>query len=219
MRQSERTQAIEFLKKHVIGRAVVAAPITTFTDQGRVESVYEDQTFFSNLVETANGFGFDLIVIQSGTLYELDKGERAQPGDNLDAVRVYRYEITERKSSGRLVGFARFISSTGTEFDAWSGTIFLVQLWLQGGELVVQETQFGYGDFVAAGGASKPIASDGRYRYAIEDGKLAVYYKQTTFDVDPETLQRTPTKDQFQIQISKEIGPPPSAAVGRDSTK
>jgi hypothetical protein len=209
MRTSERTQVIKFLKDHVIGKTVVAAPVSTYTDQGRIEGVYEDQTFFSNLVEKADGFCFDLTAIFMGTLYELDKGQRVKSEGSLNAVRVYRYEMTERKSSGRLVGFAWFVSSTNTQPDPFSGIVFLARMWLESEALVVQETQAGYADVAVTGGAFKPIASDGKYRYAVEDGKLVVHYQQTTFDVDPETLMRTPTQDKFPVQVSMEIGFPP----------
>ena len=59
-------------------------------------------------------------------------------------------------------------------------------------------------DFVAAKGTSKPVAIDGKARYVVKDGKLELHYEQTTFDVDPETLRRTPTKDKFPPQVSKE---------------
>ena len=212
MKESERTRVIEFLKKHVIGRTVVAAPVTTHTDQGRVEGTYEDQTFFSNLMETVDGFHFDMTVIARGTVYDMDDGAKVQPGGSLDAARVYRYEITERRSSGRLVGFARFVSSTNNQPDPLSGTIFLVQVRLEHGTLIVEETQAGYADLVATQGAYQCVAIDGTYRYVVEGGKLVMHYQQKTFDVDPKTLHKTPTTDHFPPQVSKEIGPPPGVA-------
>jgi hypothetical protein len=214
MKTSDRAQVVKFLRNHVIGKTVVAAPVKTITDQGRTEGAYEDQTFYSNLVERADGFSFDLTVIFWGTLYELDKaGKRAREEGSLNAVRVYRYEMTERKSTGELVGFARFVSSTNTQPDPFAGTVFLARMWLEGDALIVHETQAGYADVAVAGGISKPIASDGNYRYAIEDGKLVVHLQQATFDVDPETHTRTPTKDKFPIQVSREIGFPPIVSV------
>jgi hypothetical protein len=210
MKTSECSQVVKFLKDHVIGKTVVAAPVTTRIDQGRTEGVYEDQTFFSNLVEKAQGFSFDLTVIFRGTLYQVDKGgQRGQPEGSLNAVRVYRYEMTERQSSGKLVGFARFISSTNAQPDPVSGTVFLARMGLEGGALAVHETQAGYADVAVAGGTFKSVASDAKYRYAVEDGKLVVQLQQATFDVDPETLKRTPTQDKFPTQVSKEIGFPP----------
>jgi hypothetical protein len=206
MRTFERASAIKFLKDHVIGKVVLSAPVTTFTDLGRIKGVYRDQTFFSNLTETADSFRLDLTVLAKGTRYQKDStGEMADPEGSLNAIRVYRYEMTERKSSGRLVGFARYVSSTNTAPDPFVGTVFLVEMWLEDGTLVVQETQVGYADFVAVDGTFTPVASDGKYRYAVEGDKLVVQYEQATFGVDPETLRRTPTTDKFPTQVSKEV--------------
>jgi hypothetical protein len=214
MKASERMQAIKFLRDHVIGKTVYATPLTTYTDEGRVMVVSDDQTFFSNLVETMDGFGYDLTAVARGTRYERDKaGQFEHPEGSLIAVRVYRYEITERKSSGKLVGFARYISSTNTQPDPFSGTIFVTRMWLEGGALVVQDAQAGYADLVGAGGTAKPGAIDGKYRYTIEKDKLVLHYEQTNFDVDPETLRKTPRADKFPVQISNEIEFPPFAAA------
>jgi hypothetical protein len=197
---------VEFLRDHVIGKTLVAAPITTITDQGRAEGHLETQTFFSNCVETANGFCFDLTDIARGTFYLRGAdGATIRSDGSLNAVRVYRYEMTERKSSGKLVGFARYVASTNTEPDPVSGTVSLVRMWLEDGVLMVEETQAGYADFPGAGGVANAVASDGVYRYRIEDGKLEMRYQQTTFDVDPTTLRRTRTSDEFPEQVSREI--------------
>ena len=214
MKTTERLQVVKFLKDNIIGKTVVSVPVNTSADQNRIEGVSEDQTFYSNLVEKVDGFCFDLTVIFRGALFALDKsGKRVQVEGSLNTVRVFRYEMTERNSTGKLVGFARFVSSTNTQPDPFSGTVFLARMWLEGDALLIQDNQAGYADVAVAGGTFKPIASDGKYRYALESGKLAVHFQQTNYDVDPETLTRTPTKDKFPIQISKEIGFPPIIAI------
>jgi hypothetical protein len=206
MRTFERTQAIKFLKDRVIGKVVRSAPVTTFTDSGRIRAVYEDLTFFSNLVETAVGFRLDLTNYAMGTRFQKDStGAFTAPEGSLNAIRVYRYEMTERKSSGRLVGFARWVSSTNSAPDPVVGTVFLVEMWLEDSALVVQETQVGYADWVAVDGTFTPVASDVKYRYAVQGDKLVVQSEQATFRVDPETLRRTPTGDQFPTQVSAEV--------------
>jgi len=205
MPKSERTEAIKFLRKYIIGRTVVAEAVTTSDDGGRLAVAYEDQTFFNNLVETADGFSFDLTALSRGTRFV--KGDRRGflAEGTLDAIRVYRYEITERKSSGELVGYARYVASTNPQHDPFSGTCFLSRISIAGGEFVVEDTQAGYCDFVSSDGSFRAVASDGKYRYAPKRGKLVVYYQQATFDVDPETMRRTRTKDKFPLQVSREI--------------
>jgi hypothetical protein len=209
MKNSERRKVIEFLKK-IMGRTVVATPIETYTNEDSLLIVSDDQTFFSDLVETPTGFSFDLTAIARGTRYERDKkGEFSEPEGSLIAVRVYRYEITERQSSGKLLGFARFISSTNTQPDPLSGTIFFTRMWLEGDTLVIEDTQGGYGDVPAAKGTFEPIASDGVYRYTIRDDRLVVEYKQKTFYVDPDTLRRKATREKLPVQVSEQVDFPP----------
>lgn len=210
MNPSERTRVLQFLKRHVIGRAVGAAPVTTHTDHDLITGAYEEDALFSSLVETANGFSFDMTTLARGTRYVHDKsGKKLLAEGTLNAVRVIRYEMTERKSSGQLVGFARFVSSTNTQPDPVAGTVFVVRMRLKGGVLEVEENMAGYADFVSANGTFKPRAVDGKYSYAVKQGKLAVHCQQTTFDVDPKTLRRTPTADRFPVQVSHEIQFPP----------
>jgi hypothetical protein len=205
MPKSERTEVIEFLRKHIIGRTVVAEANTTSEEGGRLAVAYQDQTSFNNLVETADGFSFDLTALFRGTRFVKDDGRGFLAEGTLDAIRVYRYKITERKSSGKLVGYARFVASTNPQNDPFSGACFVSRISLAGGELVVEDTQAGYCDFVLSDGSFKPVASDGKYRYAAEHGKLVVYYQQATFDVDPETMGRTRPKDKLPLQVSREI--------------
>jgi len=205
MKGSERTQVVEFVKRHVIGKSVVAPPVTTDVDGGRITSTYEEDAVFSNLTETANGFSFDMTTLARGTRYVRDKKRELLAEGTLNTVRVIRYEMTERSSSGKLVGFARFISSTNTQPDPFFPAIFLVQMSLERDRLAVHETMVGYVDFVAADGSFKPVALDGKYSYALEQDRLVVRYEQETFDVDPTTLRRTPTGDKFPAQVSQEI--------------
>lgn len=214
MRTQAGQQVVDFLERHVIGHTVAAQPITARTNGGRTEITYVDQNFFSNLSQTPDGFGFDLTAVTLGRRYGLDEqGRRVELAGSLDAVRVYRYELTERPSTGQLLGFARFVSSTNTEFDPFSGACFLSRMRLAGEELIVQDMQVGYGDFVDRGGVRRPIAVDGVYRYTVKDGRLIVQFDQGTFNVDPETLTRTPTGDQFPTQVSEEFDEPDTTDV------
>jgi hypothetical protein len=225
MKRSERTEAITFLRKNVIGRMVIAEPVTTSSAEGRIITAYEDQTLFTNLVETQDGFGFDLTALASGTRYTPhEDGQSFRAEGTLNAVRVYRYEITERKSSGKLVGFGRFVASSNTRSDPFSGTCFLTRVSIADGVMIVQDTQSGYSDFISSEGGFRPVASDGQYRYASEGGKLVLSYQQAIFDVDPETLKRTRSKEKFPLQVSREmefplpIEPEPDAREPRPVT-
>ncbi len=203
---SEKEHVLEFLRRNVIGKNVIADPVTTQIDNGRIVAAYEEDVVYSNLKETAQGFSFDLTTLARGTRYL--KGKRLLAEGTMNAVRVIRYEITQRLSSGNLVGHARFISSTNDEPDPFAGTIFLVQLKLRDGKLHVEEKHVGYADEMSAEGKFVPIATDGKYQYAVEEGRLVVKYQQETFHVDPDSFKRTPTGDKFPVQTSCEISFP-----------
>lgn len=207
MKTSERERMVRFLKRHVIGKAVGAAPITTQTDEGQLTSAYEDDMAFGNLVETAQGFSFDMTTLSRGTRYT--RGKEMVAEGILNVVRVIRYEMTERLSSGHMVGYARFVTSTNTHPDPFAGTVFFVRMWLRDDTLEVDERHVGYADVVSADGGYKPVATEGTYTYSVADAGLVVEYRQATFDVDPETLKRTPTSDEFPPQVSREIVFPP----------
>ncbi|MET0143522.1 MAG: hypothetical protein ABW328_01860 [Ilumatobacteraceae bacterium] len=196
---------MDFLERNVIGRAVVSAPVTAMTNDGATEVTYVDQNLFGNLTVRADGFSFDLTSITLGRRYGVDEhGEPVELAGSMDAVRVYRYDMTERSSTGELLGFGRFVSSTNVQSDPLAGTCFVVRMTLDGDELIVEDTQIGYGDFPARGGRRRPVALDGTYRYSVSDGQLTVQFDQSTYDVDPASLQRTPTGEEFPTQHSEE---------------
>lgn len=200
---SERSEVVEFLKRYVIGTVVSAEPVVTKIDRDEITSIYEEDAVFSNLAESSEGFAFDMTTLARGTRYLSGKELKAE--GTLNAVRVIRYEITERLSSKALVGFSRFICSTNTHPDPFAGVIFLVRMSMKDGALQVDESQVGYSDRILANGTARPVAVDGVYTYSVNGGTLAIHYNQTTFDVDPITLRRTKTKEEFPTQISRAI--------------
>src|SRR5262249_51194027 len=111
-----------------------------------------------------------------------------------------------RVSTGRLLGNARYISSTNTQFDPVAGTCFLVQMRVDGDALLVNERQVGYSDFPTLDGGTKPQALDCRYRYSLDSaGVLSVEFDQESFDVDPMPFERRPSGDRFPTQVSREV--------------
>lgn len=220
MRNPKSTSVFEFIARNLIGSTLTSDVVSATTNGGRTEVTYADQTFFSDLVRRQGGFDFDLTVITLGRRFGLQEdGERSELAGSMDAVRVYRYEMTERVSTGRLLGFARHISSTNDQFDPLAGTCFMIRMEIDGDALVVVERQIGYGDFPAPGGGRKPQAVDSRYRYSVDaHGHLTSTFDQEMFDVDPDSLERTPSGDQFPTQVSKELcdreGEPVSAGYG-----
>jgi hypothetical protein len=204
--RNEPTAVRDFIRQNLIGRTVSAEPVSARTDDGQTETTYVDQTFFSNLVWRQNGFDFDLTAITIGRRYGLDsEGRRTALAGSMDAVRVFRYEMTGRVSTGKLLGFSRCISSTNEQFDPLAGACFMVQTGLQDDGLVITERQIGYSDFPAPGGGRKPQALDSRFRYVTDNrGGLTVELDQEIFDVDPTSFERRPSGDRVPMQLSRE---------------
>ncbi len=202
---SERAQVIKFLKEHVIGKTLATAPVTFKIDDGKIEVTGEDHTSFSNFAETPEGYLFDVISVSKVTSFDLDtSGKRVSPGRDWSGVTVYRYEIAERRSTKRLIGLARVISTTIKDVDI-TGNFAAVQMTIQDGQLVFKESGVLYSDFLAAGGKFKPGTWEGTSRYSLDGGKLQCQADSVGFDIDPETLKRTPSKDKMPTFISKEI--------------
>ncbi|HRW16484.1 hypothetical protein [Amaricoccus sp.] len=202
-------RVFEFLKENVVGRAVVAPPIITNTDRGRLESAFEEDVIYSNLCRTATGFSFDLTNLSRGTRYlPRSDGKEYVAEGTYNTVRVLRYEMALRRAADFLIGHARFLSSTNSHPDPMAGTAFLVRMWMEDDVLLVDERMSGFAEMVSADGGPRPVAIDGVYRYAVKDGILVVCYQQTTYEVDPHSLERKPTGERFPEQVSKEASVP-----------
>jgi hypothetical protein len=203
---SDRTQVTKFFKDHVIDKTV-ASPKTTFKmDNNKMESEGEDQTAFTNFVESAQGFSFDMTTVNKETRYELDKdGKRVLPGRDLSGTEVYRFEIVERVSTKKLIGTARILSMTTKAPSREGAAMLITGMKVVEGRLHWSETLPGYLDFIAAGGKYKPGSWDGRCVFSLHEGKLQVETEYTNFDVDPDTLKRTPSKEKLPPFTAKEV--------------
>jgi hypothetical protein len=206
---SDRVRVAKFLKEHVIGKTIVTPKTAFKADNGKMEGEYQDLTSYSNFAETASGFSFDYTTVSQDMRYDLDKdGKRVLPGRETSGTEVYRYEFCERASTKKLMGTARPTTAT-TKTPSRDGSAILVTgIKIADGKLLWEETLPGYADFFAANGKYKPGSWDSRFTYSIVEGKLWLEYQETKrYDVDPDTLKRTPTNDKFPVFLSKEAGP------------
>jgi hypothetical protein len=207
---SDRAQVRKFLKDHVIDRTVVSPKLTYKLDDNKLENDSEEQTTFTNFTETAQGFSFDITIVSKETRYELDKnGKRVQPGRDLSGTEVYRYEIVERVSTKKLTGTVRLLSMTTKAPSRAGAAILVTGVKVTAGKLSWNETLPGYLDLVASKGTYKPGSWDSKTTCSLVAGKLRIEYDITNFDVDPDTLKRTPTKDKLPTFVATEIDQKP----------
>jgi hypothetical protein len=203
---TDRTQVMKFLKEHVLGRTL-ATPKTTYQgDDNKVEGDYEDQVIYNNFAETAEGFAFDVTSVSKQTLYDLDpQGKRLSPGRDFSGTFVLRYEICERASTKQLTGIARPIAMT-IKAPSPEGTVSLVTgMKVVNGKLTWNETLPGYADIASAKGKYKPGSWSVKVTMSLVGGKLRIEGEQTNYDVDPVTLQRTPTKEKLPLFVTQEV--------------
>ena len=193
-------QVTKFLKDHVIDKTIVSPKKTYKLDEGRLEVDHEDVTTFNNFTESANGFSFDMTIVKKYTRYDMGKdGKRVEPGIDRNSTDVYRYEIAERRSTKMLTGTCRMVSTTSSAaLPGRQGTMTLVTgIRISDGKLGWNETVPGYIPIWRLPG--RPVqageATDEKETFSVIDGRLRFESIITVFEVDPETLKRTPKKE------------------------
>jgi hypothetical protein len=180
-------------------------PVTFQWEGGRMEGEFSDQSTFTGLVETPDGFQSDLAVVTKETVYELDdQGKRKLPGRDYSGVIVFRFDIAERKSTGRLVGYWR-VDSTTVKENAFAGVVMGVQMDMHDNELVWREQPVLYWDRPGPLGRYRPAAMAGFGRLFLVEGKLRLEFDVIGYDVDADTLKRTPSKDKFPKLVSRQV--------------
>ncbi len=202
--KSQRTQVVEFLRKHAIDKSLSSPASTFLIDGGKVEVNSEEQATYTGLIETPEGFMFDLTSVSKATLYDMGAdGKRASAGRDWGGVRVYRFEMKELRSTKALAGFCRLISTTAKGKDP-TGNFTSVRLSMSDGRLQLIESTVDYVDFISTKGSFKPGGLDTTSRFTVSAGKLRLEQELALFDVDPVTLKRTPAKDKLPIEVFQE---------------
>ncbi|MHC5540970.1 hypothetical protein ACYOEI_22335 [Singulisphaera rosea] len=197
---AEKEDVVAFLKKNVIGRKLEHRSTVKMANN-TLETEFVRQTIYTNLQETSESFSFDVLFVIKQTIFDLDKeGKRTGPGRHEDRVLASRYELTIRKSTGRLLGSLRGLANSLTNPTGYTS---LVRIELKGDRLIITNTNVGYGDYFGKEGRFEPATSDSQTVMELKEGKL--YSKETTtsFNVDPETMQRTSKRDEI-TNVDKE---------------
>ena len=161
---------ILFLKENIIGRNLFTEDVVYKLENGKLEGVYSDRMIFSDLMQTENGFKFNMTTITHELIYNVDNK------DNRTTV--------AKDYTGTSVGIF------DVNFD--------------GKELKWQENQLLYRDSPIGDGNYKPAAFDAKVRFHLDKGKAVFEYLPTLWDVNPDTLVKSLSKDDYPVYISKE---------------
>ncbi|AKB78431.1 hypothetical protein MSHOH_1948 [Methanosarcina horonobensis HB-1 = JCM 15518] len=202
---TDREKIIGFLNNHVIGKKLVTDEVVYQLEEGKLEGVYSDEMFFSNLVLSEHGLRFDMTTVTLEKIYFLDPDKkRGTVKKDFNGLSVFRYELAERRSTSRITGIMRLVSSTVREHTMEGIAYGVCDLQLENSQLSWKEQQLLYRDMPADNDNYRPVAFDAKIRFYLENEKLRFEYIPTYYDFDPDKLTRTLSKDQYPAFVTKE---------------
>lgn len=202
---TDREKIILFLKTHVIGKKLVTDEVVYQLEEGKLEGVYSDEMFFSNLVQSEHGFRFDMTTVTREKIYVLDLDKRrGEVKKDFNGVSVFRYELAERKSTSAITGIMRLVSSTVRDHTMEGIAYGVYDLQLENSQLSWKEQQLLYRDMPAENDNYRPVAFDAKIRFYLENVKLRFEYIPAYYDFQPDKLTRTLSKDQYPLFVTKE---------------
>lgn len=189
-------EIIRFLRENVDGRTVHTAELVYALENGALEGIYADQMSFSNLRCGADALTLDMFIVSNEKIYEVQDGARGPLRKDESAVSLFQYELARRQSTGEVTGFFRFVSASGRSVLAAAIVSGIRGVRVEGGVLQMREEQALYRD-QHAGAGYRPVAFTANQRFFLEGGKLHFEYEGQSFTVDPQTLEKTPSDDEF----------------------
>lgn len=189
---------IDFLKIYVIGKKLITDEVVYQLEEGKLEGVYSDEMFFSDLTLSENGFQFDMTTVTRERIYILDSDKiRETVKKDFNGVSVFRYELAERKSTSRITGIMRLVSSTVHEHTMEGIAYGVYDLQLENSQLCWQEQQILYRDMPADKDNYRPVAFDAKVKFYLENRKLRFEYIPTYYNFEPENLIKTLSKGNY----------------------
>jgi len=186
---------LDFFSQYVLGKEFVISTQSEGNrqlDGGKAEADFDRKTRYSNLAVSPEGFSFNVLYTIKQTNYDLDAaGKRILPGRVVDRTFASRHVFGRSKSTGKIVGHRGEIFNDSA--NANFGMARNMVLFMEDNKLVMITLPGGYSDFYAAGGKFKPGTIKIRTEFVVKDGKIISTSVSEVFDVDPETMQMTPT--------------------------
>lgn len=200
-----KDEIIQFMRQSIIGKTLQTDDVVYQLENGTFEGVYSDKMMFSDLVETENGFKFNMITVTQELVYNLDEnGMRMTIAKDYTGTSVFCYELALRKSTKQLTGYMRCVSTTVQNQTMEAVVCGISGVTFDGKELKWQEHQLLYRDNPIGEDKYKPVAFDSQVRFYLENGKTMFEYLPTLCDVNPDTLEKSLSKDNYPPYVSKE---------------
>lgn len=196
---------IDFLETNVNGKALHTKELVYELENGALEGVYSDQISFSNLKYSQSGFQWDMFIVSNEKIWIVNNGKRETLRKDFSSVSLFRFELAKRRSTDGITGFFRFISASGKDIAGEAIISSINDVRLDDGVLRLKEEQALYRDQPVQDGRFKPVAFQSDQRFFMEDGKLHYEYDGNSFDVEPATMRRKASSDNFPPFISIEM--------------
>jgi len=205
MRERTKDEVIQFLEENIIDKALLTDEVVYKLENGNLEGVYNDKMTFSNLVKTENGFRFHMTTVTQELVYNLDEnGLRTTIAKDYTGTSVFSYELAFRKSTKQLTGYMRCISTTVQDPTMEAVVYGIFDVNFDGKELKWQENQLLYRDTPIGEGKYRSVSFDSKIRFYLDKGKVVFEYLPTHWDINPDTLEKRLSKDDYPPYISRE---------------
>ncbi len=203
---SERDRIFNWINKNMRGKTFIYEKSIKPVDSARIEAELEMHLSYSNLTLTERGFSYDETRVIFRKDHQLDNnGKRTGEFQVKDRINTRRIVANQINSSGTIRGTVIPLSnsnSNASNVTAGNTQEFI----LENNILTVTSRAIGYYEHYAGNGIYKPGASDGKTVYELVDDELRITTNYVNYDVDPQTLSRTPTGESNNLILKELIG-------------
>ena len=195
----------EYLRENILGRQLRTDDVVYKLEGGKLEGVYADTMTFSDLLVSDTGVQLHMTTVTREKVYHLaPDGKRGRVTKDFTGTSVFQYALALRKSTSQLTGFVHGLSSSVPDHTMEAVVYGVYDVQLGNGELRWREQQLFYRDMPSGTDTFRPAAFDAEIRFFQEEGKARFEYAPFYYDVEPTTMARTLSKDQYPKFVSKE---------------
>jgi len=194
---------VEFLKKNVNGKTLYTDEISYTLENGRLSVTYSDQISLSNMFFSKVRCTMDMFVVSKERIADTETGKIVS--DKYTSS-LYRRSFAYRRSTGNVSGVLIHLSSSdmsGPVPEESTVSITYRAKFEKNGFSWIED-QMSYRDMFCADGGYRPVAFRTKCRLFLEDGVLVYEHEPECFEVNAETLARTPSDEKYPMLISKE---------------
>lgn len=197
-------QVVDFVASNLIGKTLETA-VTAKIGDGSIETDFHRRTMYTHLVRTDDTAAFDAIILIRQKLWDLDSnGKRTtdEPRSENRAL-VIRHSVHASKATGDAIGISLVLTNS---LSPSTGQGSGIKMRVKAGELILVQSTAVYFDGYAKGDTYTPTASTETTTFSVANGKLTADTIELGYEVDPKTLERTPSGHQVRLSAAEVPG-------------